>query len=85
MQVMEIIAPRGSMRLESFPTLEKFYSSEVAKSLSCRMSFENWEKLDDAVKMDKYSKIRKRFVSQQGQGIKAFMKQQRYQGENRHH
>ena len=69
MNVMEIIAPRGSMRLVAFSTFGEFrpdYHIEY-----------QWYHMTEAQRFDYYSKKRQRFIGQQCHCIKAFMKQHR--------
>ncbi len=74
--VMEIMAPRGSMRLEAFPTFEEYkpnYHSECV-----------WRHFTNKQKLERYSEHRNRCLIQQAQCVKAFMKQhKRRNGHNR--
>ena len=81
MILMEIIAPRGSMKLENFPTIEEFRESKFAPLFYKGI---RWEKLLGDKKLDLYSKARKRFINRQCRGIKFFVRQHRYQGKNGH-
>lgn len=77
MQVMEIVAPRGSIRLVAFPTFENYkpnYQNEY-----------KWRFLSDKEKLERYSKHRHRHLVQQAHGVRAFMKQHkvRRNGHNR--
>lgn len=69
MPVMEIIAPRGSIRLEDFPAFEDFEPPY-------RMAYD-WRKMTVEQKEDCYYKQKKRCLQHQCQGIKAFMRQHR--------
>ena len=74
--VMEITAPRGSIRLVAFPTFEEFEPN---------YHFEyQWHKLTEAQKLDHYSKKRYKAYRQQCQGVKAFMRQHRNGSKTRH-
>ena len=76
MDVMEIKAPQGSMRLETFPTFEDF-------TPLLRIEYD-WGKMNSEQKEDYYFKQRKRIIRQQCQCIRAFMRQHRKQnGHNR--
>lgn len=68
MNVMEIIAPFGNMRLEDFPAFEDY------KPL---YHLYQWGRMTEKEQFDRYFKHRKRTIGQQCHCIKAFMKQHR--------
>lgn len=67
MQIMEIIAPHGSVRLESFPPFEEYKPNYQYDYL--------WTRLSPEDKLERYSKYRHKVYIHQCQGVKAFMKQ----------
>ncbi len=69
--VMEITAPRGSIRLVSFMPFEEFRPSPFDSVIKWR----NWRGMSDEGKIDLYSKKRKKFIIKQCKAIKAFMRQ----------
>ena len=66
MNVMEIIAPFGSMRLENFPAFEDYKPPY-------RLEY-YWKRISEKQQFDLYSKREKRIIGRQCQCIKAFMK-----------
>ena len=76
MDVMEIKAPRGSMRLKAFPPFEGYKPNYHYDYL--------WNRLSDKEKLERYFKNRNRCLRQQAQCIKAFMKQHRIKRRNGH-
>ena len=78
MNVMEIIAPRGSIRLVAFPTFEEYIRDYPPPLINRPFR----RRMNEEEKVDYYSKKRKKFIRQQCKAIKAFMRE--HKGRNGH-
>ena len=76
--VMEITAPRGSIRLVAFPTFEEFPQHYPFPLINRPYR----RRMTEGEKLDYYSKKRHKAYRQQCQGVRAFMRQ--HKGRNGH-
>ncbi len=80
MPVMEIIAPQGSMRLEASPTFEEYIQHYYIPLIPAQP---RPRKMTEEEKLDYYCKRRKKFIRQQCQCVKAFMRQHKRRNEHK--